>query len=150
MERRRLAETFGTQLWGLRAWAGLTQRQLADRAGLAGSVLRDLEHGRARPSDATCRKLAAALHPRADDLTVAVADLELQHAAGRSLRPRNRRKPPRLRTQRLYERARRVLAEREAVRPRLEAAACDAALVLLDPDRRADPFEGGRRPAVRR
>lgn len=146
-EAQELRADFGFHLFTLRVMTGLTQAELAARAGLSEWTVRELEHGRVRPSDATCAKLAAGLHPHADALTVAIADLSLQAAAGPSLRPRQRRKPPRLARQRLYDQARRVLAEH---RHEDELRAMGALVAQMITPVPADPFEGGRRPAVRR
>ncbi|RBM22258.1 transcriptional regulator [Prauserella sp. PE36] len=65
---RRLGEVVA----GLRVRAGLTQRQLADLAGLSLAGLRDVEQGRVvTPRPANLRRLAAALglsHDEAEDL----------------------------------------------------------------------------------
>jgi transcriptional regulator with XRE-family HTH domain len=52
---------FGLQLKQLRQAAGLTQPQLAAKAGLSKAGVADLEQGRNDPSWATVTKLAAAL-----------------------------------------------------------------------------------------
>lgn len=54
--------TFGQRLRELRAAAGLTQAQLAERAGVPHSYYGDLERGRRpNPQWDTVRRLAAAL-----------------------------------------------------------------------------------------
>jgi DNA-binding XRE family transcriptional regulator len=133
-------------LWIQRVTAGLTQEALAASAGLSERTIRGLEAGTQRPSDATTAQLAAALCPHSDAVTVAKMDLQLQADAGRSLRPRNRRKPPRVSRQRIYEEARRqISAARAAGKPDPVMA---HAMALIEPVP-ADPWEGGRRPPVR-
>lgn len=79
-------------------------------------------------------------------MTVALMDLQLQADAGRSLRPRNRRKPPRVSKQRVYEEARRQLADARAAGKPDPVMAYAAALIEPLP---ADLWEGARRTAVR-
>ena len=145
-EQRELRVRFGQALWLQRVTAGLTQAGLAHRAGLSERTIRALEAGTQRPSDTTTAKLAAALCPHSDAVTVAKMDLQLQADAGRSLRPRNRRKPPRVSRQRIYEEARHQLAAVPATgKPDPVTAYTLAAIEPLP----ADPWEGARRPAVR-
>jgi DNA-binding SARP family transcriptional activator/Tfp pilus assembly protein PilF/DNA-binding XRE family transcriptional regulator len=62
MVGQRTPDTLGTRLRRLRLTAGLTQRELADQAGMSVRALRDLEQGRvARPHPSTLAALAAAL-----------------------------------------------------------------------------------------
>ena len=96
-QRREVRSRFGTTVWAARLAAGPTQAGLAARAGVSERTVRALEAGTQRPSDATTAALAAALCPHRDALTIAVLDIELQIAAGASLRPRHRRRPPRVR-----------------------------------------------------
>ncbi|MGC5344786.1 BTAD domain-containing putative transcriptional regulator [Streptomyces sp. DT171] len=54
--------SFGERLRSFRGRAGLTQRELAERAGVSVRVLRDIEHGRVRrPQTRTVRRLADVL-----------------------------------------------------------------------------------------
>src|SRR5262245_9072238 len=56
------ATSFGTSLRRQRIAAGLTQEELADRAGLSARGIQDLERGvRRTPHPETVRRLAAAL-----------------------------------------------------------------------------------------
>ena len=55
------AEWFAGRLKELREQAGLTQPELADRAGLSKAGIADLEQGRREPSWATAVALAGAL-----------------------------------------------------------------------------------------
>lgn len=58
-------EKFGVLLRELRHRSGLTQKELADLAGLSVRAVRDLEHGRvSRPRKETVRLLAEALRLR--------------------------------------------------------------------------------------
>lgn len=144
-ERRELRARFGQSLWIQRVTAGLTQAALAERAGLSERTIRALDTGTQRPSDATTAKLAAALCPHSDPVTIAKLDLQLQADADRSLRPRNRRKPPRVSRQRIYEEARRQLAAAPATgKPDPVTAYTLAAIEPLP----MDLWDGGRRPAV--
>lgn len=59
---------FHERLRQLRAQAGLTQLQLAVKAGLGLTCIHTLEAGRGQPSLPTLRKLAAALEVSLDDL----------------------------------------------------------------------------------
>ena len=52
----------------LRLEAALTQRELADKAGLAYSTVNKLENGREQPWPTTLRALAAALKVKPKDL----------------------------------------------------------------------------------
>jgi transcriptional regulator with XRE-family HTH domain len=142
-EQRELRARLGTRLWTERASAGITQRHLAERAGLAESTVRGLETGRQRPSDQTCRQLARALRPHADEVTQETLTIELEHLAGRSLRPRTRRRPPRASRERIRALAREVLA----LQPSPESAVPDLAMAMIEPAP-DDPWSGGRRPAV--
>jgi transcriptional regulator with XRE-family HTH domain len=60
--------TFAARLRELREKAGLTQAQLAQRAGLHLSAVTRFEHGRREPSLASAAKLAAALGVTVDEL----------------------------------------------------------------------------------
>lgn len=142
-EQRELRATLGTRLWAERASAGITQRHLAERAGLAESTVRGLETGRQRPSDQTCRQLAQALRPHADEVTREALTIELEHLAGDSLRPRTRRRPPRPSRERIRALAREALARQ----PSPESAIPDLAMAMIEPAP-DDPWSGGRRPAV--
>jgi transcriptional regulator with XRE-family HTH domain len=142
-EQRELRTRLGTRLWAERASVGITQRRLAERAGLAESTVRGLESGRQRPSDQTCRQLARALRPHADEVTREVLTIELEHLAGDSLRPRIRRRPPRPSRERIRALAREVLARQ----PSRKLAVPDLAMAMIEPVP-DDPWSGGRRPAV--
>jgi transcriptional regulator with XRE-family HTH domain len=52
---------FASRLKQLRQQAGLTQEQLAYRAGVSGSTIRHFEQGLREPTYSTLRKLAEAL-----------------------------------------------------------------------------------------
>ncbi|MER5671933.1 helix-turn-helix domain-containing protein [Pseudonocardia alni] len=91
-EAARLAAGFGAYLRCARLERGLTQAALAAAAGLSAPFVGDLEIGRFRPSDRSTARLAAALRPGADALTVAVEDVRLRRLAGESLRPLKRRR----------------------------------------------------------
>lgn len=162
-ERARLRRTFGQALWSARVQAGVTQAELTRRAGLGPRTVEKLERGVCRPSDTMCRRLAAALLPGRDEVAVAVLVLDLEAAAGESLRRWHRRKPPRQRVQRVFAEAAHARDERErrAARKRIEEdtvlAEWMAALDESVEDARsgrvpdsADLWEGQRRPSVRR
>jgi transcriptional regulator with XRE-family HTH domain len=100
---------------------------LADAAGLGVSTACELEAGRTRPSEATCRALAGALRPDSDPVTVAILDLTLRRAAGDSLQVWQRRKPPRRAVQRVYAEAAERLAELDRVDGELFVAEFEAA-----------------------
>ena len=55
---------FSEQLKKLRTNAGLTQEQLAERAGIAPGTISSAEQGRSIPTEGTARKLARALRLR--------------------------------------------------------------------------------------
>jgi transcriptional regulator with XRE-family HTH domain len=55
-------ETFGARLQRLRSAAGLTQAQLAERAGIPLTTLRNWEHDRREPMASALFKLANALN----------------------------------------------------------------------------------------
>ena len=61
--------TIGARVWGLRDRAGLTQEELAGKAGLGVRTIRDLESGRVvRPRGPSLRLLASALGVTTDEL----------------------------------------------------------------------------------
>lgn len=71
------APSLGAWIRQTRASQGVSQRALADRAGLSRSYLCDIEHGRgAQPSVATLDKLAAALGASRADLLRAAGVLD--------------------------------------------------------------------------
>lgn len=144
-EQCELRARLGTRLWTERAGAGITQQQLAERAGLAESTVRGLETGRQRPSDQTCRQLARALRPHADEVTQEVLTIELEALAGDSLRPRTRRRPPRASRERIRALAWEVLAGRRSADSAVFAVA--AAMIAMSDD--DDPYPA-RRPGVHR
>ena len=55
------SSAFGARLLELRERAGLTQKQLGERAGMAQATIANLEQGRNQPSLATAAALARAL-----------------------------------------------------------------------------------------
>ena len=58
-------QSFGARLRGLREEAGLSQEELAERAGVSSHAVSALERGtRTRPYPHTVRALADALGPR--------------------------------------------------------------------------------------
>jgi predicted ATPase/DNA-binding CsgD family transcriptional regulator/DNA-binding XRE family transcriptional regulator len=68
------SSTFGELLRRYRATAGLTQEELAERAGLSGRGIADLERGaRAAPYPRTIRQLADALRLRDDERAALLA-----------------------------------------------------------------------------
>ena len=148
-ERAPLRRTFGAAVWTERAKLGMTQAQLAKHAGLSVRTIERLETGARRPTETTCAKLAAALRPGADPVTVAAMDLSLRDLAGPSLCAWNRRRPMRKDRQRVYAEAARVRAEWEARRAeRYPDVDLGMLLAQLDPPS-PDPWPV-RRPAVRR
>jgi transcriptional regulator with XRE-family HTH domain len=62
-------ETFGARLRRLRLRDGLTQTDLAERAGITASTVLRLENDQHPPLPSTVRKLARALGCRPRDLT---------------------------------------------------------------------------------
>lgn len=112
-ERARLARNVGGLLRRERVGRGWNSTQLADAAGVALSTVWRLERGRCRPSEVMTRKLAVALRAESRrPVDAAVLDLELQEAAGDSLRRVQRRYPVRERRRRLYDEAAAMLAGR--------------------------------------
>lgn len=101
-ERARLARDFGTVLRRERAGRGISQRRLEALAGVASGGVARLENGRRRPSESMTLRLARALRAGRPPVEVAMLDLELQRAAGESLR-RWRKRPMREQRRRLYE-----------------------------------------------
>ena len=88
------SSTLGTVLRGLRETAGLSQEELAERAGLSPHAISALERGtRTRPYPHTVRSLAAALDLTEDQrgaLLAAVPARSVRQAAGSSsTRPRD-------------------------------------------------------------
>ncbi len=75
--------TYGSTIHGLRRIRGLTQQQLAERAGLSLSLVRKIEYGVRQPSLATLQALATSLDVRFGDLLHDGAD---DVAAGRGAR----------------------------------------------------------------
>ena len=77
--------SFGKRIRSFRGRAGITQRELAERAGVSVRVLRDVENGRVhRPQARTVRRLA-------DVLGVDVHKVRPPAAPGRALRPDDER-----------------------------------------------------------
>ncbi len=71
-----MSKTFGEILREKRQTAGLSQRQLADRAGVDFSYISKIENGRLpAPADDTVTRLAEILHCPADDLFSAAKKL---------------------------------------------------------------------------
>ncbi|GAA4024966.1 hypothetical protein GCM10022247_56770 [Allokutzneria multivorans] len=151
-----LRRTFGALLWRERLAQGLRQVDLAALAGLDRRTVERLEAGSVRPSTSSTRKLAVALRRGRDELAVAVLDLDLQEAAGSSLRTWNRRRPLRARTLRVYEQARELRcaeAQRRAAEALAEAEELEAwAAALVEAVDQPAPQQDqlARRPQVRR
>ena len=61
-------ETLGVRLKELRAAAGLTQAELAERVGVSRKTINTVENGVFIPSTLLALKLAAALRKRVEDL----------------------------------------------------------------------------------
>jgi predicted ATPase/DNA-binding XRE family transcriptional regulator len=77
----RLATEFGRRIRSLRASAGLTQAELAERAGISERTISDLERGlRGTVYPATARKLAAALAVDGGQLGAFLADAQGEDA----------------------------------------------------------------------
>ncbi|MDQ6882799.1 MAG: helix-turn-helix domain-containing protein [Candidatus Dormibacteraeota bacterium] len=77
----RLATGFGQRVRSLRVAAGLTQAELAERAGISERTISDLERGlRGTVYPATARKLAAALDVNGDQLADFLADAQGEDA----------------------------------------------------------------------
>lgn len=121
-ERTRLAAQVGGLLRRERVGLGWSQRRLEAAAGLSRGYVSDLESGTERLSTSTTRRLAEALRPDGLSVEVAVLDLELQRAAGASLRVWNRRRPYSARRQRVYDEAARRLAEQIGPDPVVQVA----------------------------
>jgi transcriptional regulator with XRE-family HTH domain len=67
-------KTLGEKLWRYRIEAGLSQEQLAKRAGVSQGAIAMIERGlRTRPYPSTLKKLADALEIRIKDLLPSVA-----------------------------------------------------------------------------
>lgn len=115
-ERHRLRRSFGWALYRERAARGWSRHVLAQRAAVSETTVRHLEQGHVRPSDAMCTRLARALREGRDALSVAICDVQLRRAAGDSLRPWKRRRPPRAAVQRLYAEAERRIDAADAER----------------------------------
>jgi len=83
----RSAPLSGAMLRDARLRAGLTQRQLAQRAETSQSVVARIEQGRADPSTATLTRLlaAAGFELRAELTPMAVADTHMLDDVGRIL-----------------------------------------------------------------
>lgn len=109
---------------------GWTQRQLDAAAGLSAEYVARLESGAERLSTSTTRRLAEALRPDGTPVDVAVLDLELQRAAGPSLRRWNRRRPYSTRRQRVYDEAGRRLDEQAPPDPVVQVAMARLAAAL--------------------
>jgi transcriptional regulator with XRE-family HTH domain len=89
IERQQLADGFGARLRQLRRRAGLTQRQVAERAGRTPEFVSLLERGLRRPESLTVLLLSRVLaSTRAEQKAVRV---ELRRLAGDSMRQWRRR-----------------------------------------------------------
>jgi transcriptional regulator with XRE-family HTH domain len=82
----RLARGFGGMLREQRARAHLTQRELAEAAGLHVHTVELLEVGWRRPTSSSVWKLARALRPKGTLRDRVALDERLRRAAGSSLR----------------------------------------------------------------
>lgn len=133
VERARLRRDVGAVLRRERLVHGLTQRRLAELSGYSVAMIGDAERGRMRLSESSTRRLAEALRPGADPVAVAALDLELQRAAGPSLRRWNRR-PHGAKRARVYAAARARL-DGSTPSPSPERVAVGRALAAL-----ADPW----------
>ena len=60
------SKTIGARLREARIKAGLTQQQLADKAGVPVTTLSRYENGRIEPEVGTCARLCRTLHVSAD------------------------------------------------------------------------------------
>jgi transcriptional regulator with XRE-family HTH domain len=80
---KKTSSGFAAGLRALRQKAGLTQAQLAERAGMHLHGISKLEQGDREPSLATAAKLAAALGLTVDDLLQAAAGSEPAIGRGR-------------------------------------------------------------------
>jgi len=151
VEQHQLRGSLGWLIYGERAARGWSQEVLAERARVGLTTVRDLESGRVRPSDRMTRRLAEALGFDRDPVSVAVLDLRFQRAAGDSLRRWNRRRPPRVAVQRVYELARAVLDAEDAER---RAQADEAGMFVAELlDGLTNPFSdalAAAAPAARR
>jgi transcriptional regulator with XRE-family HTH domain len=67
-DRSKWVDDLRVKLKSTREAKGLTQTQLAERAGLSLDGIRALEQGLRRPSTDTLRRLAVALQVRVDEL----------------------------------------------------------------------------------
>src|SRR5688572_9730428 len=80
--------TFGARLRALREAAGLTQEELAERAGLSVNGLSQLERGeRRRPHPRTVRALAEALGLSEEERTTLLATLPNRYGSDRQTTP---------------------------------------------------------------
>jgi transcriptional regulator with XRE-family HTH domain len=129
-ERTRLAAQVGGLLRRERIGRGWSQRRLEAAAGLSRGYVSDLESGAERLSTTTTRRLAEALRPDGPPVDVAVLDLELQRAAGPSLRRWNRRRLYSARRQRVYDEAARRLDEQTGPDPVVQVAMARLAAAL--------------------
>lgn len=130
-EQSRLRADVGGVLRRERLAHGWKQRHLAEAAGYPRVTVGMIECGAWRPSETSTLRLAEALRHGGTPVEVAKLDLELQRAAGESLR-RWRRKPLSARTRRVYERAAAELdAEPSPSRP--EAVALGRLIAALAP-----------------
>lgn len=141
-EQARLRAELGGLLWTERAARGWSQRQLAESAGLSARTVTRLEGGQQHVTPRTLGKLAAALRPGCDEVTVTELALMLERAAGPSLR-RQRRKPLRKRTERVRAEAAARLDGPKPAKTGDLALAC--ALAALEPEPELWP---GRRPSA--
>jgi len=80
-----MSDPLATRLRDARHSAGLTQKQLAQAADLTASHLSELERGRARPSQASLSRIAAALHTTLEALLSGIA-FKSRKAGRRKLR----------------------------------------------------------------
>lgn len=134
-DHARLRRDVGGVLRRERYRAGLTQAAAAALAGMTVDGLCQIETGRFPPSESSTRRLAQAFRPGGDPVEVALLDLELQRAAGESLRRWNRRRAWSEKRQRAYAEAARLLDAQ--ARPSLaERAELGRVLAAL-----ADPWE---------
>lgn len=80
---RKPAENFGQRLKRLRLAAGLTQEQLADKAGVASAVINQSELGRTRMSREAAKRIARALNMTLEEFVDGAQDELSRRPLGR-------------------------------------------------------------------
>lgn len=84
----------GLNVWSIRELAGMTQKQLAERAGIKQPRIADIERDETNPTLMTISRIAVALGVTASELLAEPDEERLARARAMPVRKHSARKPP--------------------------------------------------------